>query len=97
MKILIVEDDSAIVELVSLCLKVSWPDARILFTGLAGEGIELAERENPDLVILDLGLPDKSGLEVLKDVRGHSSVPIIILTVRDEESDVVRGLGTRRR
>ncbi len=85
MKILIVEDDSAIVELVSLCLKVSWPDARILFTGLAGEGIELAERENPDLVILDLGLPDKSGLEVLKDVRGHSSVPVIILTVRQME------------
>jgi DNA-binding response OmpR family regulator len=92
MKILIVEDDSAIVELVSLCLKVSWPDARILFTGLAEEGMELAERENPDLVILDLGLPDKSGLEVLKDVRGHSGVPVIILTVRDEESDVVRGL-----
>ena len=92
MKILIVEDDSAIVELVSLCLRVSWPDSRIMFTGLAQEGIELAERENPDLIILDLGLPDKSGLELLKDVRGHSNVPVIILTVRDEESDVVRGL-----
>jgi DNA-binding response OmpR family regulator len=92
MKILIVEDDSAIVELVSLCLRVSWPDSRILFTGLAQEGTELAERENPDLIILDLGLPDKSGLELLKEVRGHSNVPIIILTVRDEESDVVRGL-----
>ncbi len=92
MKILIVEDDSAIVELVSLCLRVSWPDSRIMFTGLAQEGIELAERENPDLIILDLGLPDKSGLELLKEVRGHSNVPVIILTVRDEESDVVRGL-----
>jgi DNA-binding response OmpR family regulator len=92
MKILIVEDDSAIVELVSLCLRVSWPDSRILFTGLAQEGIELAESENPDLIILDLGLPDRSGLELLKEVRGHSNVPVIILTVRDEESDVVRGL-----
>ncbi|MEN8615098.1 response regulator transcription factor [Dehalogenimonas sp. THU2] len=92
MRILIVEDDSAIVELVSLCLKVSWPDARIIFTGLVEEGIELAEKENPDLIILDLGLPDKSGLELLKEVRQTSSVPVIILTVRDEESDVVRGL-----
>ncbi len=92
MKILIVEDDSAIVELVSLCLRVSWPEARIVFTSLAQEGIELAERENPDLIILDLGLPDKSGLEVLKEVRTHSTVPVIVLTVRDEESDVVRGL-----
>ena len=92
MKILIVEDDSAIVELVSLCLRVSWPESRIVFTSLAQEGIELAERENPDLIILDLGLPDKSGLEVLKEVRSHSTVPVIILTVRDEESDVVRGL-----
>lgn len=92
MKILIVEDDSAIVELVSLCLRVSWPDAKILFTSLAEEGIEIAERENPDLVILDLGLPDRSGLEVLKEVRRNSNVPVIILTVRDEEADVVRGL-----
>ncbi|PPD57671.1 response regulator transcription factor [Dehalogenimonas etheniformans] len=92
MKILIVEDDSAIVELVSLCLRVSWPDSRIVFTGLAQEGIELADKENPDLIILDLGLPDRSGLELLKEVRTHSNVPVIILTVRDEESDVVRGL-----
>ena len=92
MKILIVEDDSAIVELVSLCLRVSWPEASIIFTGLAEEGIEMTGRENPDLVILDLGLPDKSGIEVLKEVRRHSTVPVIILTVRDEESDVVRGL-----
>ncbi len=92
MKILIVEDDSAIVELVSLCLRVSWPDARIVFTSLAQEGIELAERESPDLIILDLGLPDRSGLELLKEVRSHSTVPVIVLTVRDEESDVVRGL-----
>ena len=92
MKILIVEDDSAIVELVSLCLRVSWPESRIMFTSLADEGIELAERENPDLIILDLGLPDRSGLEVLKEVRSRSTVPVIVLTVRDEESDVVRGL-----
>ncbi|MDV2989964.1 MAG: response regulator transcription factor [Dehalogenimonas sp.] len=92
MKILIVEDDSAIVELVSLCLKVSWPEAHILYAGLAEEGLELAEQENPDLIILDLGLPDKSGLELLKELRQSSAVPVIILTVRNEESDVVRGL-----
>ncbi|ADJ26223.1 two component transcriptional regulator, winged helix family [Dehalogenimonas lykanthroporepellens BL-DC-9] len=92
MKILIVEDDSTIVELVSLCLKVSWPEAQIFYAGLADEGLDILEQENPDLTILDLGLPDRSGLELLKDIRQISSVPVIILTVRDEEADVVRGL-----
>ena len=92
MKILIVEDDSTIVELVSLCLRVSWPDAQIFYAGLAEEGMDVVEQENPELVILDLGLPDRSGLELLKDIRRISTVPVIILTVRDDEADVVRGL-----
>ncbi|MGI2335591.1 MAG: response regulator transcription factor [Dehalogenimonas sp.] len=92
MKILIVEDDSAIVELVSLCLKISWPDAQIFYAGLVDEGLEMAKEENPDLVVLDLGLPDRSGLEMLKDLRQYSTVPVIILTVRSDEADVVRGL-----
>ncbi len=54
--------------------------------------MELVENENPDVVILDLGLPDISGYDVLKEIRIFSGVPVLILTVRGEESDVVKGL-----
>lgn len=92
MKILLIEDDSAIVELVLLTLRVGWPGVELLTTRLGKEGIELVESESPDLVILDLGLPDISGFDVLKGIRLFSPVPVIILTVRGEEANVVRGL-----
>lgn len=92
MKVLIVEDEPAIVETVSLAVRMRWPEAILVTTNLGEEGIELVETEAPDVVILDLGLPDIDGFEVLKQVRLFSSIPIIILTVRDEESDIVKGL-----
>jgi len=92
MKVLIIEDDQGIVESISLALNIRWPDVKIVSTHLGNTGIELVESESPDLVILDLGLPDISGFEVLKQVRLFSSVPIIILTVRPDEADIVKGL-----
>lgn len=92
MKILIIEDDQAIVEAISLALQISWPEAKLVSTHSGERGIELVENENPDVVILDLGLPDISGFEVLKQVRLFSAVPILILTVRSDEADVVKGL-----
>ncbi len=52
----------------------------------------LVESEEPDVVILDLGLPDIGGFDVLKEIRAFSDVPVLILTVRGEEADVVKGL-----
>jgi len=92
MKVLIIEDDYTTVETISLSLQVGWPEAKVVSTKLGEEGIELVERESPDVVILDLGLPDINGFEVLKRIRLFSYVPIIILTVRGEETDVVKGL-----
>ena len=92
MKILIIEDDRAIVEAISLTLQLNWPDTILLSTHLGEEGIELFQSENPDAIILDLGLPDISGFEVLKRIRLFSEVPILILTVRSDEGDIVRGL-----
>ena len=92
MKALIIEDDREIVEFVSLAFKVGWPEVELLSTHSGGEGIELVEGESPDIVILDLGLPDIDGFEILKQIRLFSTVPIIILTVRGEEADIVRGL-----
>lgn len=92
MKILIIEDQPTIVEIVALAIQIRWPEATVITTQLGAKGIELIEAEVPDIVILDLGLPDIDGLEVLKQVRLFSEVPIIILTVRDEEQDIVKGL-----
>lgn len=92
MKVLIIEDDREIVEVISLTFEIRWPEAMVLSTHLGERGIELVEEESPDVVILDLGLPDTSGFDVLKAIRAFSDVPVIILTVRDEEADIVRGL-----
>ena len=92
MKVLIIEDAPDIVESISLCFELRWPEAEIISTPEGGKGLTLAETESPDVIILDLGLPDMDGLEVLKDVRAFSNVPIIIVTVRGDEMDKVRGL-----
>lgn len=89
---LIIEDHEEIVEAVSLVLQIRWPQAKIVSTDRGEEGIDLVEKESPDVVILDLGLPDIGGFEVLKSVRLFSAVPIVILTVRGEEADIVKGL-----
>jgi len=92
MKVLIIEDDKKIIEVICLAFEIRWPEIEVISTHLGRKGAELVETENPDLVILDLGLPDTSGFDVLKEVRAFSKVPILILTVRGEEADVVRGL-----
>jgi len=91
-KFLVIEDDKTIIDSISLIFQLSWPETKLISTPLGQKGIELAETEHPDVVILDLGLPDISGYEVLKQIRLFSAVPVIILTVRSEEVDIVRGL-----
>jgi len=91
-KVLIIEDNEEVVEAVSLAFHILWPEARIVSTDSGEEGIKLVETEHPDVVILDLGLPDMSGFEVLRSTRLFSTVPVVILTVRGEEADIVKGL-----
>ncbi len=92
MKALVIEDSEEVVELIRLCFKLRSPEVTMVATGLGQEGVELVETESPDIVILDLGLPDIDGFDVLRQIRQFSDVPIVILTVRDAEMDVVRGL-----
>lgn len=92
MKVLVVEDSPEIVEVISICLEVRWPGFKLLTTEFGAKAAELVEKESPDIVILDISLPDMEGFEVLKDIRRFSSVPVVILTVRGDEIDKVRGL-----
>lgn len=91
-KVLIIEDDETIVSLIRLAFQMRWPEAQLISASLGEEGLDLVEDEKPDLVILDLGLPDIDGYEVLRQIRLFSSVPIVILTVRGDEDDIIRGL-----
>jgi two-component system response regulator VicR len=92
MKILVIEDDQQIVEAISLAFQIRWPEAKLIATQQGEKGIEFVETEKPDIVILDLGLPDINGYDVLKQIRMFSDIPILILTARTEESDIVKGL-----
>ncbi|HXZ94651.1 MAG TPA: PAS domain S-box protein [Dehalococcoidia bacterium] len=92
-KVLIIEDDQQIVDFISLAFQMDWPEAELISTRLGEEGIALVETAAPDIVILDLGLPDIDGFEALKEIRAFSSVPVVILTVRAEENDIIKGLG----
>ncbi len=93
MKILIIEDDIKIVSALNIFLELGWSAVEVLSTDWGKKGIELAETEHPDIIILDLGLPDIYGIEVLKEIRLFSDVPILVLTVNTNERLVVQALG----
>ncbi len=92
LKMLVIEDDKGIVDAISMTLSSYWPEAEMVSADCGEAGVRLAESEAPDVVILDLGLPDMSGHEVLSRIRTISSIPIIVLTVRSEEEDVVKAM-----
>ncbi len=85
--ILVVDDETQIRRLLELTLESSGYVVRS--AGKAKEGVAKAASERPELIILDLGLPDMDGLDVLKAIREWSSVPILILSVRSAENDIV--------
>ncbi len=92
MKVLIVEDSAEVVEVVQLCFEMRWPNVAVVSTASGSQAVELVETESPDVVILDLGLPDVDGFDILKEIRTFSDVPVLILTVRDDEISKVKGL-----
>jgi DNA-binding response OmpR family regulator len=92
MKILIIEDDSNIVEAITIAFQLRWPDVEVVSTPYGEKGIEIVGNEDVDIVVLDLSLPDISGFDVLKQIRLFSDVPVVILTVMSEESSIVKGL-----
>jgi two-component system KDP operon response regulator KdpE len=90
--VLVIEDDPEIVEAISLAFKKDWPEAALVSSTMGEHGIEMVETQDPDIVILDLGLPDIDGFEALRQIRLFSSVPIVVLTVRDSEDSVAKAL-----
>jgi DNA-binding response OmpR family regulator len=91
-KILIIEDDREVVETILLIFKYHWPEAEVIYSYLGEPGVEMVRTENPDALILDIGLPDISGFEVMKKIRLFSSLPIVVLTAHSAEDEIVKAL-----
>jgi len=87
MKILIIDDDPDILEVLRLLLGLENYEVLTAQDGMTG--LSLAKENNPDLIILDLNLPDINGQQICKIIRGELNVPILILSARDNVSDKV--------
>lgn len=92
MKVLVIEDAPDVVEAIRLGFALQWREVDVLGAERGEEGVDMVESERPDLVLLDIGLPDIDGYEVLREVRAFSDVPVIMLTARDDTFDKVKGL-----
>jgi DNA-binding response OmpR family regulator len=88
--VLVVEDEASIASFVALYLKNA--GYRVQSAGTGQEALDGIGRERPDLVVLDLMLPDMDGIEVCRRIRRSSDLPILMLTARDEDVDKIIGL-----
>lgn len=83
-KILVIDDDPAVTDLLSLLLKSQGFDVAV--TNNSGDGLNMIREDSPDLVVLDLMMPDVDGWEVCRSVRSFSKVPIIVLSALNDPS-----------
>ncbi|MEZ4597017.1 MAG: response regulator transcription factor [Chloroflexota bacterium] len=92
MRILVVDDEPDVVESVGLGFQLQWREVDILAAADGERALDAVEREQPDIVLLDIGLPDIDGFEVLRRIRDFSDVPVVMLSARDDALDKVKGL-----
>jgi two-component system, OmpR family, KDP operon response regulator KdpE len=92
MKLLVVEDEQRLLDALTVGFQFQWSDATVLTAHDGEEALDQFYGHDPNVVVLDLGLPGKSGFEVLQEIRRVSDVPVIILTAAADETDHVRGL-----
>ncbi len=89
-KILVIDDEPHLVKLVRSNLEAQ--HFKVISAMDGPSGLAMVEKEGPDLIILDIMLPGMDGFDVLQKIREFSAVPVIMLTAKDQEIDVVRGL-----
>ena len=90
MRILVIDDDPAMTDLLKLLLQPT--QAHILTANSGREGLELARKHKPDIVLLDLMMPEMDGWEVCKAIRGFSNMPILVLSALDSPGTVAAAL-----
>src|SRR3990170_2951603 len=92
MKVVLIDDDQLIRDTVAMCFETGWPGSEVKVAQNGVEGLALVRAETPDIVILDVRMPEMDGFEVLQEIRRFTDLPIIMLTVADREADIVKGL-----
>jgi two-component system KDP operon response regulator KdpE len=92
MKILVIDDEPDVIESVRLGFTLQWREVDVLGAASGEAGLDAVERDLPDIVLLDVGLPDIDGFEVIRQIRDFSDVPVVMLTARDDSMDKVKGL-----
>lgn len=92
MKVLVIDDEPDLREIMRIAFQRHWPGAEVLSRGLGSAGLDAAGVESPDLVILDIALPDMDGMELIEPLRKTTGAPVMVLTARSSEADKVRGL-----
>jgi two-component system KDP operon response regulator KdpE len=91
-RILVVDDEPDVVESVRIGFELQWREVEVVGAGGGEEALDRIENEHPDVVLLDIGLPDVDGYAVLRRIREFSDVPVLMLTARDDAMDKVKGL-----
>ncbi len=91
-KILIIDDEEDVTRAVRLSITLQEPQWEVVEANQPEKGLLLVDSEQPDLVLLDVRMPGMTGFDVLKEIRRFDDVPVIMLTVRDDELDKVRAL-----
>jgi DNA-binding response OmpR family regulator len=94
MRVVVIEDDPDVTEVVSMAFETAWPGSQVISADSGKNGLDLVHSETPDVVIMDVSLPEGNnhGYELCKEIHSFSDVPIIMLTGRKREVDIVRGL-----
>lgn len=91
-KIMVVDDDPDVVEAISLSFGLQWPSSTVVGFATGKAALQRFGQEKPDVVLLDVGLPDIDGFEICRRLREQSEVPILMISAREEEIDKVHGL-----
>ena len=89
-KVMVVEDDAPVRHLITASLSAE--DYTVIVAQTAAEAVHLATTRNPYMILLDLGLPDGDGVEVIKQIRVWTETPIIVISARDEDTDKIEAL-----
>jgi two-component system KDP operon response regulator KdpE len=91
-RVLVVDDEPDVIESIRLGFTLQWREMEVLGAASGEAALDAVEREHPDVVLLDIGLPDIDGFEVVRQIRAFSDVPIVIVSARDDAMDKVKGL-----
>ena len=88
--ILLIEDEKNIADFIEKILRSN--DYKVVTASTGGEGLSLIKSRCPDIILLDLGLPDMDGVEIIRKIRSWSNMPIIVISARAEDSDKIEAL-----